>query len=721
MPKKLTMVGVLAALALGAVALFQGAGTTYAGPGGKIQNFHVSSSICYGAPPVAGGTCAPGTDTTAVAGTQYTAITLVKGSRLTLPVQYTPSAFTYTAPGDGTTIGTITSKTDILCDGAEDILSAGGGASPTGNPNDPNLKTGLESGAGVAFWPDPTIWKGFPSKYFTARPAYISQVKPAPATYGALAYERAEFYTLWLGGASPLDLYTLNGGVPTPLDVIYDTLPGSYPAPAGLRVSAALLSAAPNPPSTSFATCLDSPQDSVSTTTTTSIPAAPGMYARWTVYTSAEDIRSGQVARVIDLNCTTVGPALVDADGDCLPSGTDPNDGAADADGDLVVDGIEAAFGTSRTVADVDADGVDDLVEMMQFTNPTAGDTDGDGSSDLGDDGADETPATKSTIQDTAADDNCPADANPGQENIDSGLVPFTANDTSNAHQDLQGDACDDDDDNDDMSDVAEGGNKNNTGGGGSFCAPTGTDNFTDDQDNDSDNDIGLDGLECKFGTNPNGALSQIGGLGGDALGDGAEENFYKTQKINKPGGGQEDDIDGDGLNGDADSDSDNDRIRDGIEVKFIGTEPGNNDSDQDLCTDGREIADINGDRAVTVTDLQQVASFTSKVPTGIGSGAGRYRSSTTGMVTPSGTVPNGETFINYDMDKNGFLNVQDLQFVAPFTATTPQYVPDGASPGNLINNNTCTAQGDRGVLGTFEAIDGFSVTYSNVVPVVEP
>ncbi len=732
MPKKLTMLGVLGALALGAVALFQGAGTTYAGPGGKIQNFNVTSSVCYGTAPVAGGTCAAGTDTTAVAGTQYTAITLVAGSRLTLPIQYTPGAFTYTAPADATTIGRITSKTDIFCDGAIDILSTGGPPPALGsNPDDPNVRTGLESAANLGSWPDPTYWLGFPSKYYTARPAYVSDVKPAPATYGAFAYERADFYTLWVGGDTSLNLFAINQGVPTPLDVIYDTLPAAYGAPAGLRVSAALLSAAPNPPSPSFATCLDSPQDSVSSTSTTGIPGA-GMYARWTVYTSGEDVRSGQVARVIDLNCTTVGAPLPDLDGDCLTDGSDPVPGVADADGDLVVDGIEAAFGTDRADADEDGDLADDLVEMFQFTNPHDSDTDDDGSPDLHDDGADETPGTKNSVSDTAIDDNCPSESNASQANTDSGNVPFTS-DSSNVHQDLVGDACDDDLDNDDMSNVAESGNYDDTAGGGTFCAPAasgGSANFTTDTDNDSDNDIGLDGMECKYATDPSdagtdGSLSQIGGLGGDGLGDGAEETFYRTQKINKPGGGQEDNPDGDGnATGDADSDSDNDGLTDGREVKFYGTEPSNNDSDQDICSDGREVADVTGDRLVNVIDLSQVAAKSAQKPTGAGfAGAGRYRSTVTGEVTGNAGagVPNGETFVNYDFDKDGDVDVVDLQFVAPRTSTTPTYLPDGASPGNTQNNNSCPAQGDRGVLGTFEAVDGFSVTYSSTVPVVEP
>lgn len=724
MPKKLTMLGVLGALVLGAVALFQGAGTTYAGPGGKIQNFEVTSSVCYGTAPVAGGTCSPGTDTTAVAGTQYTAITLAQGSRLTLPIQYTPGDFAYTKPGDTDTIGRITSKTDLLCDGALDILSTG---SPDSN-GDPNPKTGNESAGNVGQWPDPAYWLGFPANYYATRPAYISQVNPMPATYGVLwnSYERADFYTLWIGGATPLSLYDLNGGVPTPLDVIYEELPASYPAPAGLRVSVALLSASPTPPSTSFLTCLDSPQDSVSSTTTTGIPGAAGMYARWTVYLSAADVRSGQVAALVDLNCTTVGSALPDADGDCIPDGSDPAPASADADGDLLVDGIEAAFGTSRTVADADADGADDFLEMLQFSDPATADTDGDGSADKPENGADETPSSKNSIQDTTADDNCPVDSDATQLNTDSGNIPFTT-DASNPSQDTQGDACDTDNDNDGMTDVAEAGNNDNTGATpvGSFCGPSISGSVaspTTDTDNDTDNDIGLDGLECKFGTDPNDPTSRIGGLGGDALGDGAEENFYRTQKINKPGGGQEDNIDGDSFaTGDADSDSDNDRLRDGTEVKFYGTKPGNNDSDSDICTDGREVTDVTGDRKTDVIDLQQVASFSTKVPTGSGFGGGKYRSTITGIVTPGTGVPNGETFENYDMDKDGDVDVLDLQFVAPGTATTPTYLPDGASPGNTQNNNACPAQGDRGTLGTFEAVDGFQITYSNVSPVVEP
>src|SRR5438445_264406 len=67
---------------------------------------------------------------------------------------------------------------------------------------------------------------------------------------------------------------------------------------------------------------------------------------------------------------------------------------------------------------------------------------------------------------DTMADDNCPVDANPSQANTDSVFewtntpnVPAGAiarADTTNAHQDQQGDACDNDDDNDGLPDVVE-------------------------------------------------------------------------------------------------------------------------------------------------------------------------------------------------------------------------------------------------------------------------
>ena len=71
--------------------------------------------------------------------------------------------------------------------------------------------------------------------------------------------------TLWLGGAGVFDLTTGGAGgppttAPTPLNVIVEESPYT----TGLRIQVALLAGSPAPPANSFATCLDTPQNTAS-------------------------------------------------------------------------------------------------------------------------------------------------------------------------------------------------------------------------------------------------------------------------------------------------------------------------------------------------------------------------------------------------------------------------------------------------------------------------
>ncbi len=89
-------------------------------------------------------------------------------------------------------------------------------------------------------------------------------------------------------------------------------------------------------------------------------------------------------------------------------------------------------------------------------------------------------------------------------------------------------------------------------------------------------------------------------------------ETFFRTMRISVSPSGFIDDIDGDGANGNTDRDSDRDTVgatgtfgglRDGVEVRFYGTEPSMADTDGDGCRDGDEVTDLNGDGAQNAVD----------------------------------------------------------------------------------------------------------------------
>jgi CSLREA domain-containing protein len=168
---------------------------------------------------------------------------------------------------------------------------------------------------------------------------------------------------------------------------------------------------------------------------------------------------------------------------------------------------------------------------------------------------------------------------------------PF--DDVTRAHADDTQDACDADDDNDGLSDTSE--------VSGSACAGVATDPL----DEDSDDDLALDGAECVELTNPMSAASvPLAGACG---------SFF--------------DEDGDGVPS----------FR---EVCYYNSDPLRADTDYG-ADDGCEIATINQDFVVNVVDLQQVA-----------------QSST----SPAGPDP---YIVNFDVTKDGVINVLDLQFVA--------------------------------------------------------
>ena len=654
MPKKLTLIGALMALVLGAVGIMRDGNAAFAAP---VQNFDVDATICYGSEPVDGTFNCPGaTGTTATTGSgavQWTLIDLPTGSRLTLPIVYTPTDFGFAPGAVNDVVGNVTSATDLLCDGGgatDDILAGGTNpGDPAPDPDPGHLPTSP--------WPDTTMWPPYDFIHQGTSPAgadaYVSQIKPMPASFTPSSYDKALLYTLWLGRTTELFLPTVQGA-PTPLNLVTEDVPSAYTGgTTKLRVSSTLLAGNPGtPPNNSFLLCLDSPQNSVSMNNQGTTPGTAGRYARFTAFTSDLDERDGAVSRILDLNCVVVGsPGGSDADNDCMTDGS-PGDvpAAADADGDFVQDGIEALFATDPNDADSDNDGATDFDEIFQFTNPHLTDTDGDTQLDKADNGADEVPGTVTVQDDTTADDNCPSDNNGSQANADSAPDPNgVSGDPTNPSQDLLGDACDTDDDNDGIVDVAEAALLINVAP--NFCSGSaGVANDTDSLDADTDDDLGLDGLECKFGANPNDQTSKMPNQPGDNLGNAvtapdAQETFYRTGRINKPGGGQEDNPDGDGFTDPvADNDSDNDRLTDGNEVKFFGTHPANADTDNDGCSDGSEAASVNSDRKVSSIDLSQIAQ--------------RFR---TGGYDPA-AEPN---IPNYDYNKDAKVSSIDLSQVA--------------------------------------------------------
>jgi hypothetical protein len=561
MPRKLTILGVLAALVLGVVGLTQGATATpiqsfcsagSAGAHGGCTNglLPVHSFFCLdntngaGAPasPVgpipANGIIPCGTDTSnsaIPAGTgspikTWQVLTIPFGARQSLPAYYLPADWGYATALTGATVGDVSSNTDLLCDstgpgGNIDILSNAGLA---GNP---------------ANWPGGT-WTGFPFIHQNLGSAvagadgvtpgsasgtgslnnYVDSIKPMPSTFTDFSLDRSNLLLLWLSGNFPFPIPpTAADGVNaanqgTPLQ----NLVTNSPYVAGMHVSVALLAGDPAPPTQAFL-CLDSPQNSVALGTTLIPPSTPGNYVRWTALQSAADTIDGTVSRILDVQCINVGGAA----GTCDMS---------DVDGDLVPAAVEAVNSTNPAAFDSDADGASDFDEIFQFTNPNNPDTDGDGSADKQDDLAGFNCAwsagacTVANLGDTTADDNCPVDANPLQENTDS-QVDFTNSpnvpagaifrgDATNPHQDHQGDVCDADADNDGLNNVVEAGFQHpsvSPGGAGgpaagtlyclnlSAAAPAGGSNtaVTDPLNPDTDSDGGLDGRECLFGSDP--------------------------------------------------------------------------------------------------------------------------------------------------------------------------------------------------------------------------
>ena len=165
--------------------------------------------------------------------------------------------------------------------------------------------------------------------------------------------------------------------------------------------------------------------------------------------------------------------------------------------------------------------------------------------------------------------DNCPAIANPLQENFDA---------------DAEGDVCDNDDDNDGLDDLLE-----PNFGADPFNPDTDADTLTDGAEVnvhgtnptlvDTDSDTLTDGAEVNVhGTNPT-----LVDTDSDTLSDGAEVNVHGTNPTLV--------------------DTDSDTLTDGDEVNVHGTNPTLVDTDSDTLTDAAEINVHLTDPTVTDTD----------------------------------------------------------------------------------------------------------------------
>jgi hypothetical protein len=505
MPKKLTILGVLTAAVVLGFGVFNTTQTTQ----GAIQGFSTSAydwTTCYGGAfpvPTGGGGvgCGAGSSETTVPRNtplvSYTIIELPPGQRIGLPITFTPSdgttefqdaTVTCTAGANndctaGTLTGDVTSRTDLGCDLGQDVLASNTGE-PGGPPGD-----WPDNAAPGSQWNSPDFVRTSQS---AALPGgglgppgpgssnnYVTRIHPFPSSFIFQSIDTAALTHLWIGGTAPL---AIPGG---PVLLQLANYQSSYASQTGLNSSVALLAGEPsNPPSDAF-NCLDSPQDSVASTTYLITPDADRVIPRWNISTSAQDLQGGEIDTILDWQCVTVGTGEPDADGDCLPDAGEPAPAACaggvndrDCDNDLVPDGIESFVGGSVTLADTDGDTATDYEEIFNFTNPAAVDSDGDGQRDKRDDtptngtaAGTDAPTTGTDAAGAApngiVDDNCPAVANADQRNTDSmwrfhGHPPsFSApgagsGDRSNPDEDIQGDACDTDDDNDAIGDVAE-------------------------------------------------------------------------------------------------------------------------------------------------------------------------------------------------------------------------------------------------------------------------
>lgn len=192
---------------------------------------------------------------------------------------------------------------------------------------------------------------------------------------------------------------------------------------------------------------------------------------------------------------------------------------------------------------------------------PCPGDLDCDGFLDVA------PPAHQGPANTNPAFDNCIGAYNPAQLNYDGNFIDLPPSkaydDLTRPQSDAQGDACDVDADADRRPDADE---LTGFGCAGIITSPTNP---------DMDNDLVLDGAECYIGTDPLDFVSR--------------PTFAQCVAI-------------------APGDADVDGLPYAREYCNYSTDDTLQNTDGDTCSDGKEIASINGDLTVSAIDLNQVA-----------------------------------------------------------------------------------------------------------------
>jgi hypothetical protein len=260
--------------------------------------------------------------------------------------------------------------------------------------------------------------------------------------------------------------------------------------------------------------------------------------------------------------------------------------------------GVSAIVLSAPEVGDTNGDAIDGVATLNGRI--AVGDADGDGISGIG--------------------DNCPFDANSGQENSDGNLIDLTPpeaqDDTSWVNSDSQGDACDPDADNDALANDVEA----NLGPGGtqhSTCLAA-TAN-TSPTAMDSDGDLFTDGAECALGTDPMNASSKPT--------DSSCATFLGVTTS---------------------TDTDADGVRDVIEYCHYGSDRTKTDTDGDGAADGCEIASVDNVSTVNDTDKNLVWAHL------------------------GATLGFGSYVLDFDVDRNGAIAAQDAQWVYSREASCP-------------------------------------------------